>query len=84
MKVRLSDLFPTEYPKRPRTKTRRKTMSDPEYIKAYGFMNDRQKEAMHDLWMKGWNSENGVWVRYKEVEKAVAEIVMASLEENDD
>lgn len=59
-------------------------MSDPEYIKAYGFMNDLQKEVMHDLWMKAWNGGDGLWVKYSEVEKAVAEIVMASLEENDD
>ena len=59
-------------------------MSDPLYIKAHNLMSDRQKDAMHDLWMKAWNGGDGLWVKYSEVEKAVAEIVMASLEENDD
>ena len=41
-------------------------MSDKNYIKYYDYMNDKQKDAMTDLWMSGINTElegrKGAWV----------------------
>ena len=59
-------------------------MSAPEYIKAYKFMSEKQKDAMHDLYMTGINGEGHTWVTYTDVEKAVAKIIMATVEWKDD
>lgn len=58
-------------------------MSVPEYIKAHKFMTEKQKDAMHDLYMAGINGDGCIWVTYSDVEKAVAKIILSALEEND-
>lgn len=58
-------------------------MSAPEYIKAHNLMTEKQKDAMHDLYMTGINGDGCVWVTYADVERAVAKIIMAIFEEND-
>ena len=57
-------------------------MSDPLYNKAYNLMTDRQKKAMQNLYEKVFRASG--MVDYRDVQECVAEIVMASLEENDD
>ena len=79
---RLSNVLPTEYPKMPRTKMRRNSVSSETYNRAYNLMSDRQKKAMQNLYEKAFRA-NGM-VDYRDVQECVAEIVMASLEENDD
>ena len=48
-------------------------------------MNDKQKDAMTDLWMSGINTElegrKGAWVQYKDVEKAVAILIKEFIKE---
>ena len=60
-------------------------MSDKNYIKYYDYMNDKQKDAMTDLWMSGINTElegrKGAWVQYTDVEKAVAIIIREFIKE---
>lgn len=58
-------------------------MSAPEYIKTHKFMTEKQKDAMHDLYMTGINGDGHLWVAYSDVEKAVAKIILSALEEND-
>ena len=58
-------------------------MSVPEYLKAHNLMTEKQKDAMHDLYMKGINGDGCLWVTYADVERAVARIILSTLEEND-
>ena len=57
-------------------------MSAPEYIKAHNLMTEKQKDAMHDLYMTGINGDGHTWVTYTDVEKAVAKIIMTTFEED--
>ena len=48
-------------------------MSCKEYIEAHrDRMTQRQKDIMCDLYMSGVNHDGHVWVKYGDVEKAVA------------
>ena len=50
-------------------------MSDKNYIKMYDYLTNNQKDAMTDLWMTGINTEDGVIVKWKDVEKTVAILI---------
>lgn len=53
-------------------------MSTQKYQDAYKYMNDAQKDTMYELFESGVNREDGhVWVKYTDVENAVADIIIA-------
>lgn len=53
-------------------------MSTQKYRDAYKYMNDAQKDAMFELFESGVNRDDGhVWVKYTDVENAVADIIIA-------
>lgn len=50
-------------------------MSSKEYINVFEkYMNDSQRDAMSDLYMKGVNHDGHVWVTYSDVEEFVVEL----------
>ena len=50
-------------------------MSSKEYINVFEkYMNDNQRDAMSDLYMKGVNYDGHVWVTYSDVEEVVVEL----------
>lgn len=47
-------------------------MSSKEYINVFEkYMNDDQRDAMSDLYMKGVNYDGHVWVTYSDVEDLI-------------
>jgi hypothetical protein len=47
-------------------------MSSKEYINIFEkYMNDDQRDAMTDLYMKGINKDSHVWVTYSDVEDLI-------------
>ena len=51
-------------------------MDDKNY---YNYMNDKQRDAVTDLWMTGINKDGKVLVQWKDVEKAISIIVKEGL-----
>lgn len=50
-------------------------MSSKAYSEAYSFMTEKQRDIMHDLWMKAENHDGHAWNMYCDIEEAVAGIV---------
>lgn len=59
-------------------------MSSKAYIEAHKQMTDEQRNAMWELWMSGTNRDGAVWVRYKDVEETVAELLGAKEVEDEE
>lgn len=50
-------------------------MSSKAYREAYSSMTEKQRDIMHDLWMKAENHDGHAWNMYCDIEDAVAGIV---------